>query len=355
MKSSASSFSKFKSGSRKTVRLSSQSLVKTGHLVDDQKLPLLIEPNAENVNLSEWAASHRDFIQEKLDDHGGILFRGFGVKTVEEFEGFIANASSPALKYSERSSPRSQVEGNIYTSTDYPPNESIFLHNEQSYNLTFPTKILFFCMQAAPQGGETPIADSRRVYERLDPQIRSRFAEKGYMYVRNFGGGAGLSWPEVFQTSDPKAVEEYCKKQRIEFEWRDEGKTLRTRQVRRAIARHPRTGVPTWFNHLTFFHVSTLSPAIRETMMESFAEDELPNNTYYGDGTSIEPEILDTLREIYSDETVTFSWQEGDVLMLDNMTVAHSRNPFSGPRKVVVGMADPMHWDDVLPGAEEAS
>jgi hypothetical protein len=33
--------------------------------------------------------------------------------------------------------------------------------------------------------------------------------------------------------------------------------------------------------------------------------------------------------------------------MIDNMLVAHGRNPFSGPRKIVVGMAQPFNYADV--------
>ncbi|HEX7183128.1 MAG TPA: TauD/TfdA family dioxygenase [Thermoanaerobaculia bacterium] len=340
-----SSSSRFGAKPRKVVRLSGESLVKTGYLDPESKLPLVIEPATEGVNLIDWVREQRDSVTAELDKHGGILFRNFNLGTTGEFEAFIAAVCSEPLQYTERSSPRSQVSGNIYTSTDYPPTESIFLHNEQSYNLTFPTKIGFFCMIPAQERGETPIADSRKVLARIRADVRDRFVERNYMYVRNFGAGLGLTWQEAFQTSDPAEVEAYCRNAQIELEWQDGGRRLRTRQVRRVLARHPRNGQMTWFNHLTFFHVSTLPPHIRDAMLKEFAPEDLPNNTYYGDGSPIEPEALDHLREIYRSETVSFPWQKGDVLLLDNMLVAHGRSPFSGPRKVVVGMADLVSWE----------
>ncbi len=343
MSSPESTFSKFSARPRKPVRFSGESLVKTSYLDAEQTLPLVIEPVTEGVNLVEWVRDRRDYVADELDKHGGILFRGFNVGTTLEFQTFIAAASSAPLQYTERSSPRSQVSGNIYTSTDYPPSERIFLHNEQSYNLTFPTKIFFFCMTPAEEGGETPIADSRKVLARLRPDVRDAFVERGYMYVRNFGSGFGLSWQDAFQTSDAAEVEAYCRSQQIVWEWKERG--LRTRQVRRVLARHPRCGQMTWFNHLTFFHVSTLAPHIRDAMLAEFAPDDLPNNTYYGDGSPIEPEVLEHLREAYCSETVSFRWQQRDILMLDNMLVAHARSPFRGPRKVVVGMADLASWE----------
>lgn len=341
------SFSSFRSRPRTTVRLSQDDLAKKHFLDGGGPLPLVYEASSANVHLASWAAANRHEIETEVDKHGGVLFRGFKVKSLEDFEGFVEAAADKPLKYSERSSPRSQVSGRIYTSTDYPPEHPIFLHNEQSYNLTFPLRIVFHCVIKAQERGETPIADSRKVYSRLDPAIRQRFIDKGYLYVRNFGDGFGLTWQEAFQTDDPAAVEKYCNSHRIELQWKDDGKRLRTSQMRRVVARHPRTGELSWFNHLTFFHVTTLVPSVRDALLAEFAPEDLPNNTYYGDGSEIEPAVLDQLRELYREETVAFPWQEGDVLMLDNMLVAHGRNPFVGSRKVVVAMAEPVSWDDV--------
>jgi len=338
-------FNRFKSARRKAVRLSDEELVKTGRL-EGYPWPPVLEPNVGNVNLVSWAEGHGSRLDEMLAEHGAILFRGFDVDPVTGFEKFVAATSREPLQYTERSSPRHKVQGRVYTSTDHPASQRIFMHNEQSYAQAFPLRILFACVTAAETGGETPIADCRKVYQRIDPEIRQRFADKGYMYVRNFGDGFGLTWQNAFQTEDPKEVEEYCRNHDIKFEWKGDGR-LRTRQKRRAVAIHPVTGEPVWFNHLTFFHVTTLEEPVRSSLLSEFAEEDLPNNTFYGDGSSIEPEVLDHLRAAYEAEIVAFPWQRGDVLMLDNMLVAHGRAPFTGDRKVVVAMAAPHRWADI--------
>jgi alpha-ketoglutarate-dependent taurine dioxygenase len=335
---------------RQAVSVSGDDLVKTGPLFHDSDLPLLVEPNVPGLDLVSWASGNRELLDEKLLRHGGILFRGFNVQDAAGLEAFVRAVSGTALEYKERSSPRSAVSGNIYTSTDYPPEYPIFLHNENSYQSAWPLKIFFFCHTPPGQGGETPIADCRRVYERISPEVRDRFVSKKWMYVRNFGDGFGLPWQTVFQTSDKALVAEYCAEHGIEVEWKP-GDRLRTRAIRTAVSKHPKTGELTWFNHATFFHVSTLEPAIREALLEEFSEDELPANTYYGDHTPIPSEDLEHLREAYRQETRSFPWQKGDLLMLDNMLVAHARAPYAGQRKILVGMAEPIHREEIQPGS----
>lgn len=315
-------------------------LIEAGRLGSGGELPLVIRPRVDGVQLSAWAATIRPFIESSLLKYGGLLFRGFSVRSIDEFESFAVAISGGLLEYKERSSPRTQVKGNVYTSTDYPADQAIFLHNENSYQSSWPMKILFFCQAPAQVGGETPIADCRKVVRRIDPLIRDRFMRRHWMYVRNFGDGFGLAWQTVFQTTDKAAVEAHCRANGIAVEWK-RGDRLRLRTVMPAMTQHPKTGEMVWFNHATFFHVSTLERAVRERLMAEFEEEDLPSNTYYGDGGAIEDDVAEHLRAAYESEKVAFEWERGDVLLLDNMLVAHGRSPYAGERKVLVAMCDP--------------
>ena len=333
---------------RRAVSVSPEDLVRMEPM-NEGGLPLELRPAVPGVSLADWATANRELLSRKLAEHGGLLFRGFEIPRVEAFEHVVRAISGDLLEYKERSSPRHTVSGRIYTSTDYPPEHSIFLHNENSYQAAWPRRIFFYCAKAAQEGGATPIADVRKVYRHIDPEVRDRFIARRWMVVRNYGDGFGLPWQTVYQTEDKSQVEEHCRKSGIEFEWKDGGDRLRTRAVRDAVARHPDTGDLCWFNHATFFHLSTLTPVIREALREEFAEEDLPANTYYGDGGAIEPGALDHLRSCYQAETVSFPWQVGDLLMLDNMMTAHGRAPFKGERQVMVGMSHPTTWNDVPP------
>ncbi len=201
-------------------------------------------------------------------------------------------------------------------------------------------KIWFHCITPAETEGETPIADSRQVFNKISPTIRERFERKKLKYVRNYGNGLDLPWEKVFGTDNPKEVEKFCLQNQIDFEWKEDGE-LRTSQICQAVAKHPVTGEMVWFNQAHLFHVSNLEPHIRETLLSVVDEKDLPRNVYYGDGTAIEDSVLDEIRSVLDDCTVKFPWESGDILMLDNMLVAHARSRFTGTRKVIVAMAEP--------------
>ena len=306
----------------------------------EHTLPFLIQAEPSNTTLVEWVAANRDELDAKLLEHGGLLFRGFGIESAAQFEEVIGAVSGRLLDYTYRSTPRTIVSGKIYTSTEYPPHQKIPLHNENSYTRDWPMKIWFFSRICANSGGETPIADSRRVYQNIPREVRERFARQGVMYVRNYGSGFDLPWQEVFQTSDRADVEEFCRKLEMQFAWLPNDR-LRTRQVCQAVASHPVTGETVWFNQAHLFHVSRLPEEVHAAMLTIFAEEDLPRNVYFGDGSAIDSADLDLICEAYEQEKVVFQWAEGDVLLLDNMLAAHARNSFTGERQVVVGMAEP--------------
>lgn len=307
--------------------------------VDRLTLPFIIEGDG-SADLLNRIGLDRSAIRNRLVQHGAVLFRGFDVGGVDGFDAVVRALSGTPLVYNERSSPRSTIKGQVYTSTDYPPSEEIFLHNECSYQTSWPLHLYFHCLQPPTTLGATPLADIRRVYESIDPDVVREFAARKWMVVRNFNGMFGVSWQQVFNSDDPATVQAYCAAHGLTCEWLPHG-VLRTKGVRDAVHTHPVTGATVWFNHATFFHVSTLAPDVRDGLLGLFAEEDLPSNTYFGDGGRIPDDVMDHLRSCYRAATVRFPWQTDDILVVDNMTAAHSREPFTGPRKIAVAMAEP--------------
>lgn len=315
----------------------SQVSCRVNYLSQDTLLPVVISP-VEMRPLVEYREVVGRMIGIYLSTVGGVLFRGFPIESVADFDMFVRMISPDLASYEFGSTPRSQVHNQVYTSTEYPPHQHIPLHNEQAYTTEWPMKIWFYCAQASPEGGYTPIADSREVYRHIPVRIRERFIEKGVMYVRNYGNGLDVPWNKVFNTMDRRVVEGYCRSAGIEYEWKSDGE-LRTSQVCQAVAVHPFTQEAVWFNQAHLFHVSNLEPAVREALLSFVDERDLPRQAFYGDGTPIETTILDEIRDVYRSLAVQFPWHERDVLMLDNMLVAHGRTPFKGARKILVAMS----------------
>lgn len=323
---------------RKPVVVSSEDLVKIDVFDSTHGLPLVIRARSDDLDPIKWASANRPVLAKHLLQHGAILLRGFAMNRPEQFRQLVESISGGTLPYRERSSPRSRVIENIYTSTDYPSDRSILPHNEHSYSITFPRKLFFWCEIAAQQGGETPLADTRRILARIDPAVVETFREKGWMYVRNFTPHFGLSWQTAFQTDDRTRVETYCREAAIEWEWTTHG--LRTRQKRPAVATHPESNEPVWFNHATFFHISSVEPELRRELLATYDERDFPNHTYYGDGSPIEDCVVQHLRESYANELVSCPWEKGDVVIIDNMLAAHAREPYEGPRRILFAMAE---------------
>ncbi|MGB9177697.1 MAG: TauD/TfdA family dioxygenase [Pyrinomonadaceae bacterium] len=330
---------------RKPFDLPLEELVRAGYLTSGEQLPLVLRPAVAELDLAEWARNNLAFIETELSRHGAILFRGFQLDSASGFEQF-ALAICPELFNENGEHPRETISGKVYTPVFYPPDKQLLWHNENSYNHRWPTKIWFCCLTPAHQGGETPLVDSRRVFNLIDTQLRRKFEEKQIMYVRNYKSGLGLDWQTVFQTSDKAEVERRCREALMEFEWKA-GDLLRTRCVRPAVIRHPRTGENSWFNQAQHWHISCLEAKVREVLTSSFTEEDLPRHCYYGDGSPIEDSVMDEILGVYRELEVSFPWQAGDIVMLDNLLTAHGRNPYVGERKLLVAMGDMMSYGEV--------
>jgi len=303
------------------------------------KLMLKVDLNAQELNA--WLEENVTHLQRLLAQNGALLLRSMPIQGSKKLERVLSTIfDNDLIEYGFRSTPRTKMRGRIYTSSEYHASEVIGLHNENAYSNSWAMNIAFYCVKSAEQGGQTPIADSRKVYQSIPETIRKTFESRQLLYVRNYGD-IDLPWSEVFQTDNREEVEAYCEQNKIEFEWR--GKNgLQTRQIANAAYRHPITNEPLWFNQAHMFHISALPQETRHSLLDTFSKDALPRNVYYADGEDIEDAALDQIRAAYLENKLIFDWHENDLLLMDNMLYAHGREPFDGARRVLVGMANPM-------------
>jgi alpha-ketoglutarate-dependent taurine dioxygenase len=331
-------FKKFREVKPKVVSVPDGEVVQRGYLAEGQTLPLVLQPAAQDVDLVSWVRHNSELVEAELLKHGAILFRGFGIADAPSFE-LLASALCSELYQENGEHPRESVSGNIYTPVFYPRDEQLLWHNENSFNHHWPGKILFCCVQPPLEGGETPIVDSRKVFDAVEPSVQRDFSEKKVMYRRNYTESLSLDWKEVFRSDDPEEVRRICERDFVDLEWRDDG-GLRTSAIRPAVVRHPITGEMSWFNQAQHWHISCLNPEVRSSLEALFSAEDLPRSCSFGDGSPIEDTAMAQILDSYRKLEVSFPWQRGDVLMLDNVLVAHGRNRYVGERKLLVAMGE---------------
>lgn len=286
-----------------------------------------LSPAHPEVDLRAWCQANAPRVRELLHAHGVILFRGFGVAPTD-FGAVAAAAAPSAIDYLGGTSARTRVDGNVYLSTTFPPKYNLVQHFEMAYLRRWPRKLMFYCEVPSAQGGETPVASARALAARLGERILTTFTEKQVMYVRDLGPEFIRRWQDTFETEDRAVAEERCRAANLQPEWLD-GDRLRLRNVAQGTARHPETGELTWFNSAHFLHAELR---------------EIPNNgqsCFFGDGSPIDVGMLREVRAAFEDVTLSFPWEQGDVMLIDNMLASHGRTPFSGPRKILAWLADP--------------
>lgn len=323
-------------------------------------LPLVIEPDTlalaatSSEALATWARGNRSALDNHLQAHGAILFRGFDIRSPEAFEG-LATTISPILSdYVGGISPRKHVVGHIRTSTEAPAILPIPLHCEMAYLDHYPSTIMFWCQVPPGRGGQTPMVDMAAIYRVLDSDVRARFEQRGLMLIQNVPGQRTLlaprSWQERFGM-DRDGVAAFCIKHGIEAMWPADG-SLRLRSRRPAVILHPRSGEKIWFNAATMHdsyswelrRVGQYAAAAVLAFFERRSDGRDPtlrrSHCLYADSTAIDSRDIEHIRRTLWDHAVMFDWQLGDMLVLDNCRVAHGRMPFRGPRRILAALGE---------------
>lgn len=294
----------------------------------------------ENAFLNLWA-EHYSWMDRRLHQCGAMLFRGFDISTETVFQSLMAQLKEQLADYVDGNSPRTKIGAGVYTSTEYPPEYFICLHNELSYSLHWPARVFFCCVAKPKGGGQTPLVNSRLLLQALPQDLVNEFRSKKVRYIRNLHGGkgAGPSWQKTFESENRGQLEAWALAAGVDVQWFEDG-SVRLSNVRPATAFHPVTGEEVWFNQADQFHPSTLPPSVCESLLSIYEghEEELPQNATFGDGTQIPLAYLETIRAVTRERLVLFDWECGDLLMVDNMLAAHGRMPFVGERRILVSM-----------------
>lgn len=314
-----------------------------------------ISRDEQRIRLAAWLARNQVHIERSLSEHGAILFRGFPVGSAEDFDEFVGSFSSwKDLPYGESLSfaVRTHVVGRVCTTND-GKNGGMVFHHEQAQTPKWPSKLLFFCLQPAEQGGGTGISSSALVYSELQreyPAFVSKCTALGVKYSAYLAAepdptkGVGRGWKSFWGSATKAGAEERMRHFNYTWEWLPspaEGgeEILRcTTPVLACVRSSPLSNVPVFFNQL----VAQLTNAREWASRAAQETDDLDLSRFlsFGDDSPIDQEPLEFARKVADDSAIELNWQQGDIGLLDNYLVMHARRPFEGDRKVLASLVE---------------
>ncbi|ALU44445.1 TauD/TfdA family dioxygenase [Pseudoalteromonas rubra] len=315
-------------------------------LNDQAHSPVVIQLHQDSAPYEQVVAL-QDTIDQHLADAGAVLLRGGNFGSPAQVEQLAACFMTQVLTNNTEHRPAS-TNGNVQRPVDYSESEFLLWHNENTFNQRFPGRAIFACEQPALSGGQTPIADARSVLSQLPADLVQEFVDKQVMYVRNYQADdfVGLGWKTIFQTENKAEVEAKCRDQALEFEWR--GEQLTTRAIRPAVVIHPATQAPCWVTQAQHWHFSCLNEDLKENLAIMFDDEaDYPRNCYFGNGDRISDQTMAQILQVYQANHQQFDWQQGDVMLVDNLLKAHARNPYQGARKILVCFGDPISFSQL--------
>jgi alpha-ketoglutarate-dependent taurine dioxygenase len=301
--------------------------------------PLVVTPRADATAdaLCEYLTANRGGLRQLLLEHGGLLFRGFRVVGPADFKRCAESFGAQPFEYVGGNSPRSRIGADVYTSTEYPPSEAISLHNEMSYLPNWPQRLFFFSAVPSPSGGQTSLAHARDVLSGFPSELVTKFRDKQLNYIRNFKPDVplGKSWQDTYLTHDRDELETILTEQGSTGHWSDDG-ALRVSTHCVALTEHPQTGEEVWFNQAEQWHPSALHADLRNMLEGMVGPEHLPHDCEFGDGEAIDEDSLRQVRSVLHSSKLLFDWQQGDLLVIDNLLMMHGREPFKGQRQILV-------------------
>ncbi|EEC48375.1 predicted protein [Phaeodactylum tricornutum CCAP 1055/1] len=339
--------------------------------------PLVITPRWESSLsfLTTWMEANRAWLDERLLQYGAVLIRGFEIDSGADMQKAM-RSFQPKLNNTYRgTSPRNLIPGTeyIFSAAEVPVNYPIAQHLEMSFLPAPPKQLFFGCLQPSQStGGETALADFRKVYQDLPCDLRQKLLEKGVRYTRtHYKQGARftydvasmLSWSELFGTSDKATVERMCAAEGTPVQWTGDDTFVSITQAS-PYQLHPVTKEPVWFNHIQVFHWTTFTAELWFSWKRTrdwrllihcffvtcfclikygMLGHRMSLHSTFGDGEEISVAEMNKIRHAIHRNMVFSRWEKGDVMLIDNFSTSHGRQPtYDKGRKIVVAWADPM-------------
>ncbi|KAJ6797365.1 clavaminate synthase-like protein [Iris pallida] len=259
-------------------------------------------------DLAETVERERPSLSRTLQSHGAILFRGFQVRSADEFDRVVRAFGWEDIPY-VGAAERVSVTDRVYTANEVPLDVFINFHHEMAFARQSPSKIFFFCSEPSPEGGETSIVPSQVVAEKMEerlPEVTAKLSEVGLTFR--------------FLIHKDKEAE---KRQRLKLnysrvDYKSDGSTEFVFGPSSPIREVG--GKKVWFLPFLGYNLTEVRKS-------------------FGDGSAVPANAAAAYEEILEENCVDVKWQKGDILLLDNHAVQHARRPGKSPRRVLVAVS----------------
>ncbi|RLN24312.1 clavaminate synthase-like protein [Panicum miliaceum] len=312
-------------------------------VVEGVAFPAVLVPSAQasvaSGGVEEFLAAVRSERASRLEplvrDAGALLLRGFPARTAVDFDRAVDAFGYEELPYVGGAAPRTNVVGRVFTANESPPDQKIPFHHEMAQVPTFPSKLFFFCEVEPKSGGETPILLSHFVYKRMKenfPEFVEKLEKHGLIYTRVLGEGddpsspIGRGWQSTFLTKDKAVAEERAAKLGMKLEWTDDGVKTVMGPIP-AVKWDESRGRKIWFNSMVAAYTGWKD-----------ARNDPVKAVAFGDGSPLPADVIAECASILEEECVAIPWQHGDILLIDNWAVLHSRRSFEPPRRILASL-----------------
>lgn len=332
---------------------------------NDTVIPLALKPSTHDsvdfdldtvIETIKSLQARDGILTKKLARHGTLLFRGLPIHNAHDFSKFAHAFGYKPHEIIGIVVDRPMLAPNVAPANEAPKEVLIYNHNESPQVPHAPEYIFFYNHKAPEKGGETPISSSLELFYRAQqeiPEFISELTEKGilsrvtYKFEKQYEGGSTLkqAFGKEIEEGDDEAtrrakveaqIARYGRGKHTTWEWTDDGLILTHRLP--PIRTQPNTNLPTLFTGLAAYYKNAqVNAGARKNITQQL----------FGDGTPIPEKNLAHLAKITDEIRVLHKWQQGDVLVYDNIIAQHGRQPWEGEQSDRVVLASLFDGDSV--------
>ena len=313
--------------------------------------PCILEPTNPGttwVQTQAYLRKNREQIMDLVDSRGAVVLRGSSIENPEELTSLADAMNLEHKPYVGGAAVRNIICGSrVFTTNESPPLEPIPFHHEMAQVPSPPSHVIFYCMVPPKVGGSTPLIDSHHVYQYFStnhPEFAAKVEKLGLRYVRIMPcdddptSAIGRGWKSTYLSADQRSLEmdemkaiaeAKMKELGIEFEWLESGNLKTITAVLPGVRTEEKTGKKVFFNSMVAAFLGWVD-----------CRNDPTKAVMLGDNTYVDATVIGDVAKFMERERVMLPWKKGDVMIVNNSLVMHSREPFERPRRIFASVIE---------------